>query len=843
MKDKLKPLLPYLAVVLFFIALSCAYFSPVLQGKVLNQSDNTNAVGMAKELNDFEKISGTKSQWTNSMFGGMPAYQIKGDSTANIFWHFNNISRLKLPYTTIAIVLLYLMGFFLLLRSLGLNHWLSVAGAVAFGFGSYNFIIIIAGHLTKAYAIALMAPVLAGILYTYNKNKWGGAIFAAIALGAEITYNHIQVTYYLAILVMILVIERFIRSIIDKTIPDFAKRSGLLVIALIIALLPNVTNLWTTFDYGKYSMRGKSELKEEDNRKEAEFAEIENIKSSKKESTSGLEADYAFAWSYGKMETFTFMIPNLMGGGSKPISTDKKALENVNPQIASVLGQQSQYWGNKPFTEGPVYVGAIVCFLFVLALFFYHGREKWWLLAGTVFSIALAWGNNFEGFNMFMFNHFPLYNKFRTVEMALIIATVTVPLLGLLGLKTIIENPAYVRLKTNYFLAALGITGGLTALFYIFPDMFFGFISDNELKSITELQEAYPEQASVYDMLMQEMAIARRTLLRADALRSLVFILLGSGSVWFYVSNKIAAKYILPSFIILILIDLWGVDKRYINDEKFKYERQMRNFVQTNADKEILADKDKFFRVFSIYQNPFTEVNTSYFHKSIGGYHGAKLQRYQDVIDEYLMKNFQILRAMLQQGTSQEYFKYALSEMPVLNMLNVRYINYHPDEPFRNPYTYGNAWFVQNVNMVKGVREELEALDNIYLDENVYVHTDFAEMIHDTGAENEGGTIELVEYKPNKTVYKANAYSPQIAVFSEIYYPSGWNAYINGKLTPHFRANYILRGLSVPKGESTIEFRFEPKSYRYGKIISFLGSGLVLILIGGGIYINYRKKS
>jgi len=840
---KLKPLLPYLAIILFFIAISCVYFSPVLQGKVLSQSDNDKAIGMAKELNDFQKETGISSQWTNSMFSGMPAYQIKGDSSANLFWYLNNLSRLGLPYTTIAIVFLYLMGFFLLLRTMGFNHWLSVAGAVAFGFGSYNFIIILAGHITKAYAIALMAPVLAGIIYTYNKNKWGGAIFTAIALGAEISYNHVQVSYYLALLVLLLVIERFIRSIFEKTLKEFAQRTGLLAIALVFAMLPTITNLWTTYEYGKYSMRGKSELKAEDNRRESEILINDGLEPEKKENTSGLDADYAFAWSYSKMETFTFLIPNLMGGGSKPISLNNDALKNVSPRMASYVGQQSQYWGNKPFTEGPVYVGAIVCFLFVLALYFYHGREKWWLLAGTVLAFMLSWGHNFEWFNMFMFNHFPLYNKFRTVEMALIIATVTIPLLAMLGLKAIIENPEVIKYKLNHFLWAIGITGGLAAIFYLIPDTFLSFISDYETTAIAEQKLATPEQAADYDMLMQDMATARRTILKSDALRSLIFILLGSGSIWLYASKKVAAKYILPAFIVLILFDLWGVDKRYISNDKFKPERQMRYFVQSNADKAIYKDNDKFFRVFSVYMNPFTEVNTSYFHSSIGGYHGAKLQRYQDVIDNYLMNSFQILRGMLQQGTSPEYLRYALSEMPVVNMLNVRYINYHPDmEPFRNPYSMGNAWFVKNIQIVNGVREELEALDNIYLNENAIIHSDFAKLLPDDIIGEIGGIIELTDYAPNKTVYKAHVGSPQLAVFSEIYYPAGWNAYINGNKVPHFRANYILRGLAIPAGESTIEFRFEPKSYKYGKTISFIGSALILIIAGLFIFYNYKRK-
>ena len=833
MTEKIKPLLPYLAVVAFFIAISCLYFSPILQGKELPQMDDIHTVGMAKELNDYQKETGERSMWTNSMFGGMPSFQIKGDSSTNLFWYFNRFSRLGLPFTTIAIVFLYLMGFFLLLKSLNFSNWLSVAGAVAFAFGSYNFIIIIAGHITKAYTIALMAPVIAGILYTYNKNKWAGALFTTIALGAQIAYNHVQITYYLALLLMILVIERLINAIRNKTIPDFLHRSALLVGALVLAIAPNISNLWTTSDYGKYSIRGKSELRAEDNR---------NSGTPQAES-SGLDADYAFAWSYGKMETFTFLVPNLMGGASEAIANNPKALESIDNRMAQYVGENSQYWGAKPFTSGPVYVGAIVCFLFVLALFFYKGREKWWLVLGTILSILLSWGHNFEGFNMFMFNYFPLYNKFRTVEMALVIATVTIPILAMLGLKTVIDNPSVIRQKSGYFLGAFGIAGGFAFLFYAAPNIFFNFLSDAEMNAIASQKMAYPDQAAAYDMLMQELASARRTLLKSDALRSLIFIILSSGSLWLYATSRISAKYLVPGLIVLILIDLWDVDKRYLNNDKFVTSRQKsQEFAPSKADLEIAKDKDPFYRVFAVYRNPFTEVNTSYFHKSLGGYHGAKLQIYQDVIDHYLMNDLQLITDILRQGAQIEEVESILSEIPVTNMLNTKYIIYHPEmEPIRNPYAMGNAWFVQNVRTVTGVREELEALEEVDLRETAVVHSGFSGILQNVTIGGDGGTIELTGYSPKATMYRTNTASTQLAVFSEIYYPAGWNAYINGEKAEIFRANYILRGLVIPEGENTIEFRFEPASYKYGKMTALVSSCIILALIGLFAFF-YRKR-
>jgi hypothetical protein len=839
MIEKLKPLVPYLAAVAFFVFITLVYFSPVLQKRSLPQMDNTHAIGMAKELVDHEKETGEKAQWTNSMFGGMPAYQIKADSSANIFSHLNRAIRLGLPYHTVAIVFLYLLGFFILMRSMGFNHWMSVIGSVAFAFGSYNFIIIIAGHITKAYAIALMAPVIGGVLFTYNKNKWGGALFTAVALGAEIAYNHVQITYYLAILILILALDKLSRAIANNTIPDFFHRSVILVAAAVIAVLPNITNLWTTYEYGKESIRGKSELLEEETTQKA----------------SGLDPDYAFAWSYGRAETLTFLIPNFMGGASEPIGNNTSISDGTEQRIRDLMSssgvnygpqqnefvrqltnevlQQSQYWGSKPFTSGPVYAGSIICFLFVLALFFYKGREKWWLLAGTILSILLAWGNNLEWFNMMFFDYFPLYNKFRTVEMALVVASFTIPVLALLGLKHVMENPDDLRTKSNLFLLALGLTGGVALLFYLVPGIL-NYMSPRELQALTEQKMANPDQAIIYDILIQEMQYARMALMRSDALRSLIFISLASGSLWFFAGGKLSPKYVIPGILILILIDLWGVDKRYLNNEHFVPARQMRQlFVATEADKLIQQDSDLNFRVFTVNRNPFTEVNTSYFHKSIGGYHGAKLQRYQDVIDRYLQYDLQFIRQALQQVNTNEDPSDIFLRTPVLNMLNTKYVIYHGDAPpMQNPYAMGNAWLVNDIRTVGTYREELDALEQIVLSQTAIIHTEFADVLQGYTVGTNGGTIELTEYGLETLNYRAEIESPQLAVFSEIYYTGGWNAYINGQKAPIVRVNYLLRGVFLPAGESEIVFRFEPTSYKYGRLLAFAGSIMLILLIG-----------
>ncbi|MDG5799333.1 YfhO family protein [Marinilabiliaceae bacterium ANBcel2] len=851
MVNRLKSLLPYFGVTLFFIAITVAYFWPVLEGKGIEQLDNTKAIGMAKELIDHEKETGEKAQWTNSLFSGMPAYQIRADSSANIYYHLNNYSRLGLPYHTVAIVFLYLIGFYILLKSMGFSHILSITGSIAFAFGSYNFIIIIAGHITKAYVMALMAPVLAGVLYTFNRNQWAGALITTVALGANIAYNHVQITYYLALLVLILLLTRLVKAIQEKTIKEYGRRIAVLAAAAFLAILPNITNLWTTWEYGQESIRGTSPI----------AAEQEN----KERSSSGLDPDYAFAWSYGKAETLTFLIPNFMGGASEPIGANSELTANLPQRVAERLQQeginlgeqqnqfinqlsneiagQSQYWGSKPFTSGPVYLGALVCFLFVLSLFIYKGKEKWWLLGGTILSILLAWGHNLEWFNMFMFNYFPLYNKFRTVEMALVIASVTIPILAVLGLNKIIKEPEIVTENSGKFMAALGLTAGVSLIFYLFPNLL-SFMNEHEMSALTGQQMSNPEQAVIYDIIISELKFARMTLLKSDAFRSLIFIALGSGGIWYFAKGKIGAKYLLPAIAILILVDLWGVNKRYINNDHFVPKREIeQTFTAKDADRDIMEDEELYFRVFAINRNAFNETKTSYFHKSIGGYHGAKLQRYQDVIDRYLQTYRQQLTSLLQESHNPLSMEEALRDMPALNMLNSKYIIFHSDmSPLQNPYRMGNAWLVNDIRTVSSNLEELNAIEQFDLHQTAVVHDEFSNVLQNYTIGEAGGNIDLTYYSPDELHYNAQSNSSQLALFSEIYYPKGWRAYINGVEAPIVRANYLLRGVFVPEGESEIVMKFEPASYRWGKTIAAVSSFIILFLIGGYLFKRYYFK-
>lgn len=828
--QKLKPLFNFLGILVFFIVLSFAYFSPVLKGFELPQMDNLHALGMSRELVEYENETGKHAYWTNSMFGGMPAYQIKGDSSANIFSYLNKFFRLGLPFYTVAILFLYLLGFYILLRSVKTNRWLSLLGSIAFAFGSYNIIIIIAGHITKAYAIALMAPVVAGILYTLNKNKWQGALFTTLALGLHIAYNHVQITYYLFILVLILMVSRFIYALKEKNIKDFLSRSAILIGAAILAILPNLPHLLPTYEYGKYSIRGASELKSE--------AKTDN------KPQKGLDRDYAFAWSYGKAETLTLMIPNVMGGASQPLAQNPRAMQAVEPRLKDIVGGQSQYWGSKPFTSGPVYLGALICFFFVLSLFFYHGPEKWWLVAATILSILLAWGKNLEWFNYFMFDHFPLYNKFRTVEMTLVIASVTVPFLGLMGLKKLVDNPAYIREQSGNFLAAFGLTGGVALILYLFPDLFFNFISSEEAKALAQQKKDLPDQAALIDLVIENLRNARMTLLKSDALRSFFFILLGSGSLWLYSTNRVSKKYILPGLTLLVLIDLWAVDKRYLSSKDFVEPRQIENqFQKTPADKFILNDDDICFRVFSIYRNPFTEVNTSYYHKSIGGYHGAKLRLYQDIIDYYLQNDWQMLLGHFRNGGSPEDALDLLADMPVLNMLNTKYVIYNPSQsPLLNIHNFGEAWLVDNLKVVSSAEEEISTLAKVDLKTTAVIRDNRLDNNwKDYNSNNREGFIQLTSYAPDRLVYNAQTTEPKVAVFSEIFYPAGWNAYIDGKKTDIKRVNYLLRAIMVPPGKHVIEFRFEPNSVQWANRLAILG-GIAIFVFAIFLIWTYRKQ-
>lgn len=813
---KIVALWPHALVLIGFIALSFAYFSPVIKGKTLPQMDNIHAEGAAHELVEYQKLTGEKAQWTDSMFGGMPAYQIKSDSSHNVFYHLTHAIQLGLPYTTVAILFLYLVGFYVLLLSLGARRNIAIVGAVAFALGSYNIIIIAAGHITKCYAIAMMPLVIGGVLMTFGGKRILGAVFTMVALGLELAFNHVQITYYLALALALLVIFELVVAIRAKQLKDFGLSMAFLAAATLFAVLPSTTNLWTTYEYGAYSIRGKSELKAVDGQKES----------------SGLDKDYALSWSYGVGETPTLLVPNVVGGASQPIGSNLKSLQNADPQIAKIAAQQSAYWGGRGFTSGPVYVGAIICFLFFIGCFYYQGRLKWWLIAATIMSILLAWGKNFPILTDFMFYHFPLYNKFRTVEMALVIATVTIPLLAMLGLKAIYDNPEDVKYHPGKFFGALGLSAGVALIFAIAPTLFYDFLDPREAAQFVELKS----QNALYASLEQAIIDARMELTRSDAMRSVVLIVLASSALWFCSVRRINANIMVATVGVLTLFDLWAVDRRYLSSDNFVSRSESQRFTLSEADKLIKADKTPH-RVMALYTNPFNEVFTSYHHHSIGGYHGAKLRRYQDLIDSHLAPEWQSIVNALQ---NQDYqgIETAMANSPALNMLGCRYMIYNPQQrPLVNRHAFPEAWFVSNVRSVDTPDDALAALGSTDLRSVAILESQSDE----TFTPDSTATLRQTAYAPDRVVYESSSANDALAVFSEIYYPAGWVATIDGVESPILRADYLLRALRIPAGNHTIEFAFRPKSFHVGNAISLAASILVALITLAALFLAFKE--
>ncbi|MFZ4546065.1 MAG: YfhO family protein [Bacteroidales bacterium] len=801
-----KQLLPYLLAVVIFTTITMAYFSPMLQGKMIKQSDIMNFKGMSKEIVDYRAKTGDEPLWTNSMFGGMPAYQISVQYEGNILRYIDRLMQLYLPFPA-SLVFLYMAGFFLLLLVLKVDIWLAIAGSVAFAFSSYLFIIIEVGHNSKAHAIGLIAPVLAGIILTYRGKYLIGGIVAAIFLSLEFMANHLQITYYLIMTVAVFLISEFIISIKEKRIPGFAKASGVMIIAAMFALATNATTLWATYEYGKVTTRGKSELTtDKDNR------------------TTGLDKDYATGWSYGIPETFTLLIPNFNGGASTgPVSTSSnsyKALlsNNIDPNQAEKLTQNLPlYWGTQPGVAGPVYIGSILIFLFVFALFIVDKKYKWWLLSATLLSILLSWGSNFMAFTDIFLNYLPGYNKFRAVSMTLVIAEFCIPLLAILGLNKALSGDIDKKKLIKYLYYSAGIVGGICFIFAVAGSSMFSFVSPAD----AQYKAYYPE------WLLDAIRLDRAAIFQADAFRSLIFIFLAGAAIWAFLKNMIKKPVFYAIFILLIVTDLWAVNKRYLNNDSFVRKNLVDNpFQPTNADILIMKDVDPNFRVFNQTVSPFNDASTSYFHKSIGGYHGAKLRRYQELIENQLSKG----------------------NMNVFNMLNTKYFimeNKESGTPEMqiNMQAMGNAWFVNNAHAVNNADEELNALTDFVPSETAIYDKRFEDQVKghiiskDTLA-----SIRLTEYKPNQLTYLSETSREQLAVFSEIYYEKGWDAYIDGKKSPYFRANYVLRAMIVPAGKHTIEFKFDPPVYRIGEKISLASSLLLVLLALGTLGFNIRKN-
>lgn len=805
----LKTLLPYFSAIIIFILIVIIYFSPVLNNQVFEPGDIQRWKAASREIMDFREKEGKEALWTNTMFSGMPAYQISVNYPSNIAVYAHKLINLYLPKPA-NIVFVSLLGFYILLLAFGVNPWLSIVGAVAYAFSSYFFIILDAGHITKAQALGYMPPIIAGIHLAFNRKYLLGAALTGLFLAMQLYVNHLQITYYTLIIILLYGIFELYRVIREKDYMHFLKSTVILLVAVIFAVGSRTPNIWTTWEYTKYTMRGKPELK----------ADIEN-------QTSGLDKDYATAWSYGIDETMTLFIPNFKGGCSNGELGENSATYELfkNAQNASYAKRAVKnlplYWGNQSFTHGPVYIGAVIMFLFIFSLFLVRGKLKWWLLTATIVSIVLAWGKNFMVLTNLFLDYFPLYNKFRTVSMILIIAEFAVPILAFLALKEIVAG----NVNKKEFIRALKIAlfslGGIALVFTVFPGV---------LSFTSPFDESYIQQG--YGVLMDAIREDRKMLLRNDAFRSLIFTLLTGSLLYIFYLKKIKLNVFITAICVLVIVDLWPVNKRYMNEDDFVPERKTKEVFQPyQADLNILNDKDPYFRVFDLTEDPFRSARASYFHFSIGGYHGAKFRRYQDLIDKHISKN----------------------NMNVLNMLNTKYFivpsDKQPPEARFNQGALGNAWFVDEIIMVNDADEELNALTDFDPSRQVIIDKRFESglnnfrMVPDpVSSDGSNDYIKLTTYKPNHLVYESDCVNDQLAVFSEIYYDKGWKATIDGKSAGHIRADYVLRAMIVPSGKHTIEFSFEPVAYYTGNKIALVSS-LLLILFAVGVFgMEIRKK-
>jgi hypothetical protein len=815
MKDsQIKKFVPYFVAVIIFLIITMLYFSPLFQGKKLQQGDITHHKGMSKEILDHREKTGEEALWTNSMFGGMPAYQISVKYKANLISYVDKIFRLGLPNPA-GYVFLYFLGFFVLLLILGVDPWISIAGAIAFALSSYFFIILEAGHNSKAHAIAYMAPVLASIILSFRGKILLGGILTALFLALELNAGHPQISYYLMLIVLVLGAFELVDSIKTKTFLRFLKIFAVLVVAVILAVLTHVTSLWATYEYGKYTIRGKSELSID-----------------KENKTSGLDKDYATDWSYGIAESFSLMIPNVKGGETESLGNNEAAMKNVDRQLRQAVAGSNQYWGDQPFTSGPVYVGAIVCFLFILGLFIVEGRLKWILLTATILSVFLAWGKNFMPLTDLFLDYFPGYNKFRAVSMTMIIAELCMPILAILAVNKIFKNPKIIKEKQKQFFIAFGLTGGLALIFYLFPSIF-NFLSNNEVIQFNEYSKQGIDQNQL-NMFIAELENARIAIFKADAIRSFLFILVAAVVIWLYSSKIIGKQILIPIIIILFIIDLTPVSYRYLNKNNFQRKTKVENpFSPTKADNEILKDKSFDYRVLNLSVNTFNNSSTSYFHKSIGGYHGAKLRRYQELISFDIMPEIQQIKTTFSEKPDYLSVTATLSRSTVLNMLNTKYIILNPSTaPIVNNFALGNVWFVENYKIVENADAEIAEISKFDPSKTAIIDKRFEDELKGFKIANDSlSGIILTDYKPNQLTYKSEANKDRLAVFSEIYYDKGWNAYIDGELNPHFRADYVLRAMIVPAGKHLIEFKFEPRVYAIGEVISFISSLILLLII------------
>ena len=857
MKFNYKQYLPQAIALAVFAILTLIYFKPLLQGKELKQHDIAMHRGMSKEISDFRDKHHSEPLWTNSMFGGMPAYQVSTKYPGNWLDKFDieKLLKLYLPHPS-GYLFLYFLGFFILLLCLEVNVWLALIGGIAYGLSTYFLSIIQAGHNSKANALGYLPALIGGIILIFRERHWLGLAVTAFFTALELNANHVQIAYYGYMMIGFLILGYSIEAIKAKTLNRFAKSVLFLIVASLVGVLPNAGNLMTTNEYGKLSNRGKAEL-----------TINSDMTSNKNILSGGLDKDYATNWSYGISETFSFLIPDFKGGGNNSIGrVDPSALKKVDPEFRDMVASSDVYFGDQPGLSAPDYIGAIIILLAIIGLFIITNPIKWPIFAVTLLAIALGWGHNFMTLTSLFMDYVPGYNKFRAVSMIMIIPELTLPLLAILALNQLIsyknweQSISIVFIKKpvtikKLFIVVSSVLAGFCLVSYLLPDTMNTFQSQFEEQEMVQryVNAGYPEKEAkgVIAQLMPQLEIARKTVFQSDAIRSFIFILLASVLLFMYFTNKIKKEILFIFLGLFVFIDLWTVDRRYLNDRSFVSKQENAEYIsgKSAADEEILKDTELDYRVLNLTVGPFDDASTSFYHKSLGGYHGAKLRRYVDLIDFHLRPEMNLFYKNLNDAAKNDTTLNELfSRLNVINMLNTKYFIIPVGEegksaiPLKNKQANGNAWFVSKLRTALTPDSEIISMRRIDTKREAVVNEKFMNDLHLNNSYNADGSIRLLSYEPNDLVYQAEVKEKQFAVFSEIYYASGWNAYLDGKLMPYAQVNYVLRGMEVPGGNHKIEFKFEPSTYKTGNSIALLGSILLLITIGLGLYLNTKKN-
>ena len=832
----MKKLLPDLIAILAFVLLSFAYFFPAdIENRILFQHDTAAGAGAGQEVKEYYEQTGERSRWTNSLFGGMPMYQIAPsyDSTKSLQW-VQKAYQLFLP-DYVCLTFMLMLGFYILLRVFGIPVWLAGLGGIMWAFSSYFFILISAGHIWKFITLAYVPPTIAGIVLAYRgKLLWGG-ILTALFVALQITSNHVQMSYYFFFVILFFVGAYFEKAWRTKTLPQFFKASAVLIVAALVGIAANVSNLYHTYAYSKETMRGKSELVQTGD--------------AAKQTSSGLDRDYITQWSYGIDETLTLLVPNFKGGASAALSQSETAMSKANPMYSSLYGSLTQYFGTQPMTSGPVYVGAFVLFLFVLGCFIVKGPLKWALIGATFFSIVLSWGKNFMPLTDFFIDYVPLYNKFRAVSSILVIAEFTIPLLAIFALKRLLEEPEILKQEKKPLGISLLLTAGIALLLAVAPGSIgSGYVPAQEAQMLQNAVNQQMIPANELSGILANLGEMRAELVSSDALRSFIIIGIGCSLLWLYASGKLRSSLTIAGITILCLADMWGVNKRYLNDAQFvPHSIRTETFTKTNTDELILQDTSLDYRVLNFATSTFDDNNTSYWHKSVGGYHPAKLRRYQEMIEHHISPEMQAAyKAIATAGGEMD--SVDANKFRILNMLNTKYFIFPAGQqrqtvPILNPHAYGNAWFVNKVQYVNNANEEIDALASIIPTETAVVDARFKDVLKGAteSYKDSLSSIRLTSYAPNRLTYETNNAQDGIAVFSEIYYPDGWHVTIDGQPAELARADYILRTMHVPAGQHTIEMRFDPTSLHVTEGIAYGALALLVIGIIVAVLIAKRK--